>query len=489
MILTCLIGYMVLLIIAARVLSRRMQSLVDFYLAGRSLPLAAITMAFVASWFGAASSVGSVNEAFKHGLSAMWIMAVPSFMSVLFIGLVVAKRIRALESVSMPQVFEARYGQLGSTLLASIILFCCTTLIASQLVAAGQLLHTAANLSPELSTWIILVAIIIYSIMGGFRAVVMTDVLQFFFFSAAIITLFVWTGTHAHWQVHPAASQANTFWDMSHNLTINVASTFTFLLAWSIAPEMWQRLSAVKKPEEARTAALVSVVMLMGLFALVLSTGLMATTLLPPETAYTEKNILISLTQLMTSPWAAAFVLIGFLSAISSTIDSSLNIACLSLSRDLIYRIFWPKATETQLVLLSRVAMLIVGWPAVSIALYFKDIMPVLWISADMYASTMVVPTMAIFFIPQRITKWSGCLAMSMGAIPVLIGFLGQIHVITLLSWYPLSPFTTLAGILMSATGFALGQFMPDIIADVELLESETEAMVSGPLTSDAALD
>ncbi len=457
MLLTCFIAYLLLLIILAKLLSKRMAGLSDFFLAGQSLPAISIAIAFVAAWFGAGSTIGSMNKAFDTGLSALWLIAIPSVLSCLAVGLFLAKQVRNINCISMPEAIEKQYGAIGSFLLAWIILASLTTFIASQLVAAGHLLEITIGLSPVVSISIILGAVILYSVIGGYRAVVMTDVMQFLCYTTGILILVafvLWFPQNGNTFTHLPTN----FWNPWIHLKSNLAMVFTFVLAWSIAPEMWQRMSSSRSAAEAQKAAVIAGSILACLYTFVMIIGLRSVYYLPAHDPFAHKNVLIALALRLPSPVLTAIVLVGVLSAISSTTDSSLNVATLTFTRDIVNRYLWPRASHQQLVRLSQVTTVFIAIPASILALYYQSIIQILWISADIYASTMFIPIIGLFYI-RGAGRWAGILSMCFGAIPVILNFFKDFHLMTLPQWWPVWPFTTLLGIGLSLIGFGIGYY------------------------------
>jgi solute:Na+ symporter, SSS family len=287
---------------------------------------------------------------------------------------------------------------------------------------------------------------------------VMTDVMQFVCFTTAILILFGFVllvpGTPPPFEALPEG-----FMNPAANLRSNLGLMFTFVLAWIVAPELWQRMSATRTPEDARRSALTAGVVLMMLYALVIATGMLAVNHLAPSDPMAQKNVLLSLAMMLPSPMLTAAVLVGVLSAVTSTIDSALNVGTLTFTRDIMHRHIWTSASNRQLVNMSRVCTTFIGLPAVVIALYYQDIIKVLWISADIYASTMFVPIMGLFFA-RNSGRMAGILGMSFGFVPVLFSFLRDFHMLTLPGWWPAWPFTTLLGVSCSLLGFCLGAFL-----------------------------
>lgn len=454
-----LFSYMLVLIVLSKVLAKRMEGMLAFFLANRALPWPLVMMAFIASWIGAASTIGTMDKAYHEGVSAFWYMAIPSTLSMVVITRFFAARVNQLKALSMPQAFEAHYGKLGGFFLSLVILLASITLMASQLVALGQLLHTTTGLTLASATWLSLAVIVTYSVIGGFRAVVMTDVLQVFLLTLALGILCVFTVSQGWPYLTPLPAGAPaTFWSMMEEGPKHVMIAVTFVLGWCIAPEMWQRMQAVQKQSHAVAVGVGSTLWTIGLFLMVVFTGLAALGYLSHQGVVVEPGhtTLIVLAQQLPWPWLTAVVILGAMAAIFSTIDSSLNITTLTVSHDLIKRLWWPNATEGQMVALSRAVTAVVGIPSVGIALQYQDIIEVLWISADVYASTIFIPVVMMFLWPKA-RPLSGILAIGFGLVPVLIGFASSMFELTMPSWWPGWPYTTLLGVSFSALGFFLG--------------------------------
>ncbi len=455
MLITCFVIYLLLLVVLSKILSRRMSGLSDFFLAGQNLSGKSIAIAYVAAWFGAGSTIGTINEAYHHGLNAIWLIAVPTMISCILVWRYLAAQVREQECMSLPEAIESHYSPVGSFILAWIILATSTTFIASQLTAAMDLLALTTGFSEIWAVTMILAAVIIYSVIGGFRAVVMTDIAHFALYTLSLLMLLVLALFKSH-NLQALSSIPSSFWNPFANLPQSLAITFTFVLAWCIAPEMWQRMSSTTAPEESKKSVLIAGGILMGLYAMVITIGMLAVFHIAPDDGEAGQNVLIAMAFKMPWDFLTAVVLVGVLSAICSTIDSTLNVATMTFTRDVVNRYFWPGASSETLVRVSRLATVLVGIPAAIIALHYRNIIQILWISGDIYASTMFIPVMAIFYAPNH-GCWAGIWAMGLGAIPVILNFMGDFHLVHLPEWWPKWPFTTLLGVGLSLVGFILG--------------------------------
>lgn len=83
--------------------------------------------------------------------------------------------------------------------------------------------------------------------------------------------------------------------------------------------------------------ALGATLLLIGLFAMVASIGILSAQIIP-----NSERVLMDLAQKLPHPLLGGLALAGVLAAISSTMDSSLNVSNLTLTRDIIRALYAP---------------------------------------------------------------------------------------------------------------------------------------------------
>ncbi len=450
-----LVAYFALVLLTARVFSRRIRDLKDFFLAGRSLGALPVAMTFAASWFGAASTLGSINAFHDLGISGAWQIVIPSVLSFVVITLFMARPVARQDFLSQPEAVAVHYGRVGRLLLAIIILCSVTTLIGSQMVAAGKVFQSVFGLDVFWATLLSTLAVVLYAMVGGYFAVVVTDMLQLVLIGVGFLILLGFVlgqaapvpGDLPRWM----AAQPSGFWDLSRDWQSNVFLVFTFVLAWCIAPEMWQRMSSTRNPDLAFRAGLQGTFIMLCLFAVVMAIGLLS-----PRIVGHSDAVLIDLALAIPVPALSAMVLLGFVAAVTSTMDSSMNVGSLTLTRDLYQGFLRPGASTAELLWVSRIATVLIVIPAMIIALAYQDIIQILWISADIYASTMFFPVVGILHLKNP-GRWSGILAMAFGGTSVIFSALVQSGWVHPPFPWPDWPYSTLISVACSGLGFGLG--------------------------------
>ena len=254
--LVCLIIYFaVLLTLSLRKPKKEKESEEDFFLAGRSFSHWALSITFVASWFGGSSAVVSIDQAFEQGISAWWIIGSPSVLAAIVLVLF-AKLIRNVGSISQRHIMEKRYGKTAGVLVSIIVIWYMITFAASQTVSLGKFFSSMFGTTYFTAILIGIVIVAIYSSIGGFRAVVITDNIQFYSFVLGLIILMVVAVSHADgfsniFAIKDMPGRENHL-DFFANFKTNFFYMLSFGLAWIISADAWQRLALRKMRKKRR---------------------------------------------------------------------------------------------------------------------------------------------------------------------------------------------------------------------------------------------
>lgn len=159
------------------------SSLEDFYIGGRKIGVWVIAFAYVSTWNSAVTYVGFPGNAYKMGMP----MIASGILSAIFAGfvgwLLMARRLRIqstkLNSLTIPDYLEARYKSHGVRILSTIaILVFSGIYIVAQYAAVAYILQIYFGISYGVSVIIMAIIIGIYTSIGGYLAVVWTDLIQ-----------------------------------------------------------------------------------------------------------------------------------------------------------------------------------------------------------------------------------------------------------------------------------------------------------------------
>lgn len=156
--------------------------LTEYYIGSRSMSGFVLAMTTVATYVSASSFIGGPGAAYKYGLG--WVLLamiqVPAIWLTLgALGKKFAILARQTNSITINDLLFARYQSRLVVWLACLsLLLAFFGMMVVQFIGAGRLLETTLGLPYEWSVAIFAVVVGVYTFIGGFRAVVLTDTVQ-----------------------------------------------------------------------------------------------------------------------------------------------------------------------------------------------------------------------------------------------------------------------------------------------------------------------
>jgi sodium/proline symporter len=366
------IGYL-LLIVGVGIYSSRFssQGISEFFIGGRKMNRIVVALSAVVSGRSAWLLLGVTGMAYSRGPSAIW--AVAGYIIVeLFLFLYYAKRLRNFsekrDCITIPDFFSERFSDKDGilrTLLVTIFLIFMIGYVSAQFVAGGKAFASGFGL--EMNTGIIITAaiVLLYTVVGGFLAVSLTDMFQAAFMLIALVVLPV-----------IAVINIGGLSELIEQLTLlNVAYIDPFAVTAGVAigflgiglgspgnPHILARYMSIDDSKQLRVAAVVGTVwnVLMAWGAVFI--GLAGRVYFPDVAMLPDsdtENLFPMLAQLQLHPALFGIVLASIFAAIMSTADSQLLVAASSVVRDIYEKQIkkGEKVPQKKLVLLSRIVV------------------------------------------------------------------------------------------------------------------------------------
>ncbi|AUH63115.1 sodium/proline symporter PutP [Paracoccus zhejiangensis] len=355
----------------------------EYMLGGRNLSPSVAALSAGASDMSGWLLLGLPGALFVSGLSQSWIgigLVIGAWLN----WLIVAPRLRQQteeydNSLTIPGFLGNRFPSQAVLLRivsAIIIVVFFSVYTASGLVGGGKLFASAFGGDYMTGVLVTLGVVLVYTVMGGFLAVSLTDFVQGCIMMLALVIMPIVILTT---QGGAGVDQAVTRLEGVDPNYLSLFSGVTFLgwlsaVAWGLGyfgqPHIIVRFMAVRSVKDVPTARRIGmswmIVSLIGAVAVgifgrayALRTGL---DVADPET------IFIILSDLLFHPLVTGFLYAALLAAIMSTVSSQLLVASSSLTEDIYRTVFKRGATERELVNVGRIAVLAVGAVAVLIA-------------------------------------------------------------------------------------------------------------------------
>jgi len=165
----------------------------DYFIGGRSMGGFVLAMSIIASYTSASSFVGGPGVAYSLGLS--WVLLamiqVPTtFLTLGVLGKRFAIMARRTRSVTITDFLRARYQSDAVVILCSVALlvFFMAAMLA-QFIGGARLFQAVTGYPYMVGLVLFGITVVLYTVVGGFRAVVLTDAIQGIIMVVAVVVV------------------------------------------------------------------------------------------------------------------------------------------------------------------------------------------------------------------------------------------------------------------------------------------------------------
>ena len=361
----------------------------EYFLGGRSMGPWVTALSAQTSDMSAWLLMGLPGSILAFGLGKAWIgigLALGTAANWIF----VAKRLRrfsaaANDSITLPQYLSNRFvtgGKALQIISAIIFLVCFTVYVASSFVA-GTSVFTAVfpNLDAGKALIIFAAIIVLYTFLGGFKAVCWTDFFQGTLMLIALLAVPIvliltksidFSNLDTVYQYTENSSTVECVFgkDLFGSDWRDIISGLAWGLGYFGMPHILVRFMSIKNSKMVKKSATVAIIWVaIALFAAiiiaVLGRAFIGEQLL---TKGAQKMVFIELARILFPGFIAGLLLAAIIAASMSTADSQLLVASSSFTSDIYKPIFRKKASDTEVVWIGRVTIVIVAVVAYFIA-------------------------------------------------------------------------------------------------------------------------
>ena len=400
--------------------SRGQRSVEDFWLAGREIGAANIGLSAAASWLTASALLLATGLFLFIGVGSIWVWVFPNVAGLLIIA-AIAKRVKNIPAMTQPELLEIRYHPIVRAPVAVAIAITMALFAVTDFIGFKLVLATFFGVSPLYAVLMMAVAVSIYVSLGGFRAVVWTDAVQFLFLAGvAVGVAFLATRASVAGGTTLATASASLGTDW-WNLFIlgGVAGALVLQLAllpgWVAEQDPWQKIWAARDERAARRglvlgAALLAVVYLACLVAAVALRGIYP---MPAGEIEAEMLYLTFIQESLPGGLVALFA-IGFAAASMSCADTFATSGASCISRDIVQRHIRPQASMKEMMVINRALVIVMIAISAGVALHVESIVEAVLIATVIGTTSYFFPIIGGLFW-RRATRWGALAAVIVG--------------------------------------------------------------------------
>jgi Na+/proline symporter len=413
----------------------RVKTKADYLVAGRSLSAFVLVLTLLTSWIGAGSLFAGAENAYRNGFAALWQPA-GGWLGLLLIYFI-APRARKFAQFTLPDLLEARYNQAARVLGTIAILFAFTAITSYQFRGGGDVLHLIFPdaVSSNLGTFIIAAFVIVTTAMAGMSSVAYMDVV----IGSTVTVICViaapmllakaggWSGLHAalpqqyfevlgNYRLSPTGHLEGTGMGLVRALEFLVP-TMLLMLGNQV---MYQKFFSARSERDARISVVGWTLGTLVLETLIIAIAVFGRALYPSGEVSLHPREIIPYTARHGLPALMGALLLGAVFAkVISTASNYLFSPATNLVNDVFVRYIAPGASNKRVLIISRLAVVLLGCWALYQAVYAESILAKMLYAYTIYSAALTPVVLAAFY-SKRATAWGAVAAIATGTVVTL---------------------------------------------------------------------
>jgi len=355
-ILLVMLGYMTLLILWGLYQGRKVKNNADYAIAGRNLPGWVAALSERATGESSWALLGLPGAAYATGLTEIW-TAIGCVAGIITAWAALAWRLRSeaekYDANTYTEYIAKRHSEMSRwiRMLGSMtIVFFFFFYVGAQFLGGGKTLHTMFGIDPKWGMLITAVIIVPYTIYGGFRSVVYTDVIQAIVMITTLVIgplVGIWyISTHSDLfarTIPEALNRAGTDYSSLTGAASGFAAGVVILAGFSWffgylggQPQLSMRFMAIRDTAQAKKARNIGIAWTVIAYIGALAIGWIGIAIFGPTGLADQEYVMPAVLLKIFPPAIAAVLITGAIAAMISTADSLLILSATELSENLL---------------------------------------------------------------------------------------------------------------------------------------------------------
>lgn len=413
--------YLVALVVYGLIVAKqKVKTTDDMMTGGHRIPYIILVGSLLATWCGGGGITGSAGVIYTGG---PWVglLAFAGAPIGIFLLYFIAGKMRMTNKVTVPEVMEARYGKTAGIVAAFCIMLAYIGVVATQLKASANiivLLCETSGIKASMTTSLLICAIVvvIITVGGGLVSVAYSDAVSALLMLGgfAVAVPFLAAAADKAGAVMPAAKTTLT----GGLPFITLLGYFIPTLALILGDQnMLQRFASAKNSKEAKKS---NVGMFIGeiiVIALTIAVVSQACRLYPKLDK--PANVIFQETVDYLPFLPGAIMMCACMAFIVTTADSFLLSAATNLSNDVYKRYIKKDASDKEVMLVLRGAIVVFSFIAVLLTLYFPTVLTLQLTAYTMYGAA-ITPAILFALFSKRVTPAAGLAGIIAGGIATI---------------------------------------------------------------------
>lgn len=408
------IGYFILYFLALFGMGlyyyRKVRTASEYLIGGWNMGFWPIVGTVISTWCGASIFIGSVGMGFTVGASGYVRFSLACVIFSLILLLVFARALRRQRLYTLADLFGVRFGVAAGVLpsLLSALVYAVPT-VGMEFLGMATIGTSCFDLGWNESLALSFALVFAFTVLGGLPGTIMTDAAQAVLIVGGIIILAVAAVNFAGGLGHLLSVTPPEYLSPSGPYGASEVGLFflsvgPFYMVWQSS---WQRIFAAKNERVSLSANVTGVLICAVVMVLPVLIGIACRQFLPLDT---HPDIIFStVTRDMLPPWIGGLICCALLAALVTGADSFILQGSSNLTHDIYRQLINPRASNRQLLAVSRLTVLLISFLGLVVAYNFREIIPLYQWALRVTATSLALPFLATM-IWRGVTA-SGCVA------------------------------------------------------------------------------
>jgi SSS family solute:Na+ symporter len=377
----------------------------------------------ISTYYGIDVLFGDSQLGFTDGVVAWFGYARPTYAFFLVAAFLLAQRLREENFKSLPDILDKYYGK--KTRYVGAVTSFIYSLPALSLYGFGMLGDVILGWKPIVGMLVLGGIALVYTLTGGFWAVVLTDSIQFVMMCVVLALAFPFAmnliGGFDSMIDTLEPNYFDTMGDLSTWLIVIYASTGLSIL---VEPTFYQRIFAAKSYKSVRNALIIGIFIwgsydwMITILAMSAKVGVLKG-LLPGDVAPDAALLTIMVAALPAG--ALGLFIAGVLSTEMSTLDSYCLVAGGNVAYDIYKPALKPDATDIELIKTTRYGILLSWFLGFAMAVSFEQMLGLWVFLASILISSTLTPILLGIYIPSFRRPLAGFFSAGLGLLSTII--------------------------------------------------------------------
>ena len=388
--------YLLVMLVVGVTSMKQVKTNEDFALAGRSVGNFWVILSLFASWTGLSGLFGTPQYVYQYGIAGWWWWATFPI-GVFIMGMTMAKLLRKRMYTTLSDTVDPMHTSKALRIASSVVtVWNYLAWTAGQVAGIILVITSFTNLNGTTAVIIAYIVIVIFTVLGGLRAVMYTDSFQsvlFLLVIGLVIPIVILTKFNIAEAVD-ATRQIDGYYKLFGSVPSGMMVTWWLLAPAGFIDTMaFQRIFAAKDETAAKKNIEGSFILMLIFGAVLTFIGVMAHAVLPEGSD--PASAMIDVVRAVLPGGVRGILVAAFAGVAISTASSTLLACSTTLEQDVFAVLYKGEYNNKKAISVNRVFVGVIGLLSLILALKVGSVTMILMYGYSVYVPGLLLPVIA----------------------------------------------------------------------------------------------